>query len=384
MVERIGVVGVRAAVVAAAVLLGAETDAAAQGAGPIACGTFYTVVRGDTLHYIASRAYPTPDYLAIFRANSGFMRSPAEIEVGDQLLIPCLDGSGFQTREAALAALTPGAEAATSAPAAEGTVAPAPAGPAAGGALGGALARLFVLPDAAPFAGKRLPEGGMATELVSRAMLRAPTPVDYEVVFDEVADGDMSSALDALAEGRFDLAFPAARPDCENAAALSGVERRLCESFAFSAPVAEVETRFYVRAGDGLAAASDAASLSGQRLCRAAERFGGGLPHLPEAQLTRAPRTRDCLDQLAAGAVDVVAASGPGLDRVEGRLRLADAAVEASGLRRRQTIHVIAPRDAARGQVFLGALDNGLDAIRRSGEWSEVVGNHLAVEPGTI
>lgn len=360
------------------VVLATGRDASAQGRGAIACGTFYTVVRGDTLHAIASRVYPTPDYMAIYRANRSFMPSPAEIEIGDRLLIPCLDGSGFQAREDALAGLsgggTPGASSAVP-----------PSAPVTDGQGGGAMsldpiARIVVLSEAAPYAGKRLPEGGMVTEIISRAMLRAPRPVDYEVVFDDAAVDPVA----ALAAGEFDLGFPVARPDCARATDLSDIQRRLCDGFVFSDVVATVETRFYVAAGNALASATNDAALGGKRLCRAAGRFSGTGPEVSGSDVVRERRTRDCFVQLSAGNVDVVSASGSALDALESQLGSGAAAVEATGLRRSHTIHVVAPRENARGKAFLVTLNQGLAEIRRSGEWATVVGNHLALEANAI
>ncbi|MBK0399644.1 transporter substrate-binding domain-containing protein [Limibaculum sp. M0105] len=359
-------------------MLWSAGEAPAQGRGPIACGSFYTVVRGDTLHAIASRAYPRPDYMAIYRANRGFMPSPAEVEIGDQLLIPCLDGSGFQTRDEALAGLAPqGAANAAGETASTGQAQGAQTEPVAGQSP---TARIIVVSEAAPYAGKRLPEGGMVTELVTRAMLRAPSLVDYEVYFDETE----VDPVDALAAGTFDLGFPIARPDCGNAPALGARQRRLCEGFIFSEPFAEVETRFYVAAGDPLAASTDLSAVSGKRVCRATGRFPGDVPDVEGIEVLREAHTRDCFALLASGGTDLVSASGPGLDALMPHLGADGAAVEATGLRSRRTIHVIAPKDNPRGQTFLLTLNRGLEATRQSGEWSEVVGNHLALEANTI
>ena len=69
------------------------------------CGSLYRVAPGDTLREIALRAYGTGDYQAIFEANRDTMTSVSRIEVGDELLIPCLDGARPRVRATALWAL---------------------------------------------------------------------------------------------------------------------------------------------------------------------------------------------------------------------------------------------------------------------------------------
>ncbi len=78
--------------------------AAAPEAGPIACGVAYTIAQGDTLFLIAERAYGDGwQYRQVFKANADLLPDPESIEVGDQILLPCADGSGPATRREALA-----------------------------------------------------------------------------------------------------------------------------------------------------------------------------------------------------------------------------------------------------------------------------------------
>ena len=70
----------------------------------IACGTIYTVARGDTLIRIAERAFGNGLlYKQIFEANSDILPNSASVAIGNELLIPCLDGTGKVVREDALA-----------------------------------------------------------------------------------------------------------------------------------------------------------------------------------------------------------------------------------------------------------------------------------------
>ncbi|MGF1446289.1 MAG: hypothetical protein ACFBRM_08810 [Pikeienuella sp.] len=74
---------------------GAQTQPQTQS---ISCGGFYQVERGDTLREIAIAAYGEGNYEAIFDANTDILATPQLLLVGQQLFIPCLDGSGPRTR----------------------------------------------------------------------------------------------------------------------------------------------------------------------------------------------------------------------------------------------------------------------------------------------
>ncbi len=94
-----------------ALLLGtgaAFAPAAASAGTAITCGSLYTVSRGDTLFKIAERTYADGwQYKAVHAANRDFLPTAESIEIGDQILIPCLDGSGPASRNEALAAAAP-------------------------------------------------------------------------------------------------------------------------------------------------------------------------------------------------------------------------------------------------------------------------------------
>lgn len=100
---RIPVPNTIAAVVLAGIGLAAQPTAA-SGESPIPCGSIYTIERGDTLFKVAERAYADGFLFdRIYQANSEFLPKASSIEIGDQVLVPCLDGTGPQTRRDAIA-----------------------------------------------------------------------------------------------------------------------------------------------------------------------------------------------------------------------------------------------------------------------------------------
>jgi len=93
------------AITAALLAIGtAAVPVIAVAKAPIACGTTYTIERSDTLFRIAVRAYGDGWlYKRIFQANRDLLAEEASVEIGNELLIPCLDGAGNVERADALA-----------------------------------------------------------------------------------------------------------------------------------------------------------------------------------------------------------------------------------------------------------------------------------------
>ena len=358
----LAVLAVMAAVMATVV--GGAPAARAQ--EPIPCGTLYTVAPGDTLHSIAVRAYGDGNnYLSIFEANREILPSATQIEVGDELLIPCLDGSGPQTRSAVLPSGS-----ANAATAGTGGASPEPV-------AGEAEIDLLTGPGFAPFADPALPEGGMATELVRLALERAAPGRGYRIAVAE----DWGAHLDLLADGTFDLGFPWYRPDCDLADRLSDSMQRRCADFAFSEPLFEVAVAWYARAGDPLAEAAGPDDLVGGRICRPATYFTFDLTQAgltqPETTLVFPPNAEECFVLLEAGVVDAVTLARPVADSEITRLGLTGRVAAIEALASTQTLHVIAAEARPEAVAFLGLIDTGLAALKESGRWFEVVSRHL-------
>ena len=347
-----------------------SSDAAAQ--ARIACGSFYRIAPGDTLHAIATRAYGDGNYQPIIEANRDILPDISRIAVGDELLIPCRDGTGPKTRREALA-LGIGAGAGTG----TGGETPAPEASAtailpAGGGIG-----FLTGSDFAPFAHRALPEGGMITELIRLAIARAAPEREVNVTF----INDWSAHLGLLDQGAYDLGFPWYRPDCSKADRLSASMRQRCAGFEFSDPLFEVAIGYYVRAGDPLAEASSYDRLFGRRLCRPAGYFTFDLDQegLREPNATRIipPAAADCFTWLMRGEVDVVTLNKSLAMAEISKLGLDGRVAGIPALASSQTLHVVAPKGDAEGRAYLDLVNAGLADLKASGRWFEVVSRHL-------
>ncbi len=342
--------------------------------GPsLACGTIHTVERGDTLDGIAERAYGGKGHLSreIFKVNADFLRDARRLEIGDQLLVPCLDGSGPQSRAAALEA----AHATIVGDLIErpaGSVAPVqPAGYAESGS---GILRMATSLGLAPFADFDAEAGGMVTDLLRRAMATGDDRRLVSVAFLEDADA-LAQALSA--DAIYDVSFPWVRPDCTLPAAPDAASRQRCETMAFSRGLVEVDFGYYTSFGSPLLqAGSDA--LAGRRICLPAASMIGGLVSAaqPAAHWRYAATPADCFDLLRAGEADAAMMT---IEQAAGAISApgyGEAVTEIAALRETRTLHAAARKGDADGEAALARIDLGLERIMLSGSWFEVVAAH--------
>ncbi|MEM6973390.1 MAG: LysM peptidoglycan-binding domain-containing protein [Pseudomonadota bacterium] len=368
----------------------APTEAAAQS---ISCGGSYQVRAGDTLSEIAVRAYGAGRFGPIFEANRNRMSSPQRLEVGVTLFIPCLDGRGQPLPEgvrpesaltqAEAPSRTPDIEeapvetAALAAPTDTPTFRTAPNALSAaiiGQVPEGQTVRLLAVNPSAPFVGYDLPEGGMLTEVVQRALYRSPVLLDFDVTY---RGGE---TLTDVAGGGFDLGFPVRRPNCESPTLPADAEA-VCADYFFSSAIYTTGISMYVTTTGDFVDASQASDLQGARLCRPE---GMAINDLQASGLTsgyvslvRARDTVECFLLLTNGDVGVVSVSP---EEGEAAMELMDDTrriARIDNIGEGQAVHVAAPRSAPLAQAYIEIINEGLSEMRSSGEYDAVVQNHL-------
>ena len=403
---------------------------------PLACGSVYTITRGDTLFKVADRAYADGHlFKRIYLANRDYLPDEASVEIGDQLLVPCLDGTGPQTRRDALAegliaeprqpdvtgtgeanaadeetplepadlhdtagesvgeaavenaqrdrSLAASMEAASLAvlanlrPGAFGVAASLGQADEAVRTPGDARIRLLAGGDSAPYAGEALPDGGMITELLGRALRAAGAPLGFRVTF--VAN-DRAHVEDLLADGAFDVGFPWYEPDCARPDQLSPEALAACRNFEFSAPLVEAWFGYYARQDDPLARAEDFSSLHGKRLCLPQGQFVSDPQHEAlsglQIAIETAPTARDCFRRLADRAVDAVQMVKPDAWGTVRSMGLEDEIAEIAALHFKRTLHAAVARSNPRGQAQLALINRGLRQLMESGAWFKIVASH--------
>jgi polar amino acid transport system substrate-binding protein len=395
----------------------------------------YTVRQGDSLSEIAGRANVSGGYPAIYNANRSSIGNPNIIRVGQELRIPCADGSvaAGSTRSSGsssgdivintttevtiittstepdliityekpegrvVSAGQPATElktataepVATPAPAPVVAAAPAPAPapaptpvvtaqPATPPASAEPLQIKFVTGTFPPFSGEDLPQKGFFTELIDSALKASGTDIKYSVTFVE----DWNSHLDVLLPTMaFDATYPWALPDCSKVDNLDAANARRCTDFDASEAFISAPTGFYTLKGGPLENASNFAELQGKRICRPDGNFTFDLQAeelTPPNVILMQPQTpEECWDALMSGQVDIVTYS---VLAAEEEMMNANATsqVAKTPLETVQSTHVFISKNNPHSAEFIAALNKGLDVMRANGEWFGIVSRHLS------
>lgn len=342
----------------AALCAGVTTFSATQAQAQSLCSE-YTVVSGDTLSRIAANANLRGGFQFLFDANSNVLSSPNMVEVGQVLVIPCADGSLPSSQTAAPEATAPAESAVRSA----ATDRPA----------------TFVTASGyAPFTDEDLPEGGMITQMVKRSMELGNPGQKFRVVF----INDWGSHLtELLPSGAFDMAFPWFLPDCTKVDLLSEPNARRCTDFDASAPFYEAAVGYYTLTGSPYAGTTDYNQLYGATLCRPDGWFSFDLEaeglKAPNIDLVFGKSEEACWEMLQAGEVDVVTYDALPAEEDYTEMGIAGQIVDIPALASKVTLHVFVPKDNPNGKAYLEILDAGLEQLRLSGEWFEIVRSQI-------
>ena len=322
------------------------------GAALALCDVTYRVQPGDTLAAIADLHYGDGEkWTLIYYANLDVMApGTQDVAAGAQLYIPCPVG---EITPDATPLLQPDAE-----------------------------MTLLTGGNYAPFTDRNWPGNGLVTELVNAALEMTPDPVPYTITWE---DQWSQALLPLLDDKTHDMGFPWLRPDCEGTP-----EDALCATFHFSEPLMDLPIMLFVRAEGGMVYTSDA-DILGKTLCRPEGFFTHDLDRadrrwLSEGLITlRQPASPEaCLEMLMSGEVDAATFN----------VFLGASKIVAMGLRgqvvplemplSREALHVVISKRHWRGTTHLYRVNAGLEALRASGRYGEIVSRHLEVFWGQL
>lgn len=343
-----------------AVFLGLGLVGALAGAANAAeqCGT-YTIAKGDTLRLVAERYYGDRALSPIiYEANLSVVgENPNIIEIGMELAIPCREN--MQTPAAAETAF------------------------------------LAVVPPATPKADVEAPETRPAALFLAKAgqtpfikrdgtglipnilnaALRAGGYGDAPALTrpDSIPDIlRISATPDAL------LSFPWILPNCGDAESLSSQSAYLCENYTFSAPLYEITLGLFTRADGPLAGAQSIGQFAGTTLCVPQFHTTDMLVQNgildTSAIIVVAPDIASCIDGLIAGDFTAFVADYQSYKTFapqDGSM------VDLPDFTKMSTLHAIAYAENDAAQAVLAQVNAGLSEILRSGEWFEIINQHL-------
>ncbi|WP_106744089.1 LysM peptidoglycan-binding domain-containing protein [Yoonia maritima] len=315
--------------------------------------TSYTIVRGDTLSQVAKRAEVPGGYQVLFNANTDVLDSPNLLEVGQVLKIPCADGA------------LPVTEATASVPDATPTLQPE--------SLDRPL-RFVTSSGYAPFTEESLPGGGLFTQMVRRSMELGNEDQEFNIMF----VNDWNSHLqDLLPSGAIDMAFPWFKPDCTKVDNLSAPNAYRCTDFNHSEPFYDALVGYYTLADSAYATADSYSDLFGARLCRPDAWFTFDLEGealvSPNIELTQPPTQAACWDLLRDGEVDVVTYDALPAEEDATNAGMKEVVVDLPALTSKQTLHVFVSKSNPNGEAYMEIINAGLEELRLSGEWFEIV-----------
>lgn len=330
------------------------------------CGGTYTVQRGDSLSLIADAQYKNVSkWTEIHRNNLSVIgENPNALRVGMRLNLGCIGGlptgleGGTPIAAAATPVITP--------------VAPTSSGRALENTI-----NLVTAGDYAPFTDKSLEQGGLMTELVDTAMRSSGAPNGYRVHW----VNDWSSHLDPLmTSAMMDMAFPWVQPDC-----VSSPDEFRCQNFHFSDPMFEMLILLFVDKNRPVPFATDA-DIHGRTLCRPAGYFIHDLDRFDRRwvsdgliELKQPTTVAECFEMLLDGTVDAVA-----MNEFTGRatLKSMDIKDRVDVVQGRpvsiEGLHVLVHKEHPQATTLVATINEGLDAIKASGAYQQVIDRHMS------
>lgn len=309
------------------------------------CDRVHTVATDDTVFTIAEQYYGDHTrWSVIYDGNQSQLGGQLfQLAPGTQLTIPCANGVGV-TQVAPLRQ--------------------------------NSRADMILQPGSnfAPYAAVDWIALPMVAEIAEAALALMPAPVTYEVRFGDGA-GPVATHEGPVA----DMTFPWLDPACATRPGAAA-----CAEVHLSDPLVETLVMVFADA-EAIFPFDGDADLEGLRLCRPVghptqdlERPGRGWLSDGPVEIVRADSTGSCFDLLLDGAVDAVTVEQwIGLKTIADR-DLRDRVVPLSRPLSVEGLHIAIPRSHWRGTAFLYRVNAGLEALKATGGYDEIVSRHVA------
>jgi polar amino acid transport system substrate-binding protein len=173
------------------------------------------------------------------------------------------------------------------------------------------------------------------------------------------------------------MTFPWFRPDCSRVENLSEASAFRCTGFNHSEPLYDALVGYYTIKGGEYADATTPADVMGARFCRPEAWFTFDLEAAqlmpPNVEMTRPVEQNGCWQLLMDGEVDIITLDALPAEEDYRTLGLADQVVHLDGLATKETLHVFVSKDNEIANAALPIINAGLEELRLSGEWFELV-----------
>jgi phage tail protein X len=329
-----------------------------------ACTT-YTVQDGDTLGEIAFTAYGSYNYQMIFNANrDAIANNTNNLPVGLQLILPCEDGRLTPDTELS-AIIEQETERQESAPRADQPYRPP--------------MKLVTANDWKPFADETLMGGGIYVRMATTALNRAGNDIEHKISFVD----DWGSHIDILLPtNAFDISIAWSKPDCTQIDKLGEFAVKMCTEFEFSVPIYEVAYSYHTLIDSPFAGARAFSDYVGARICRpegwpTSDLEVEGLAE-PVVTFVRPKSPKECAEMLLAGEVDLYSIEVETSTANFEELDATDRVELNPALATFNTHHFVTSKSNPRGREYIAMMNRGIEEMRASGEWYDVVATGLA------
>jgi polar amino acid transport system substrate-binding protein len=329
-----------------------------------ACTT-YTVKEGDSLGSIAQAAYGSFNYQMIFNANrEAIANNPNNLPAGLQLILPCEDGR--LTPDTELSAVIE-AESERQ----EATRDPnQPYMP---------PLKFVTANDWKPFTDESLAGGGIYVRMAATAMRRGGNDRDFKIAY---VDDWGSHIATLLPSNAFDMSIAWSKPDCSRLDLLGEFAVTMCTEFEFSLPVYEVAYSYNTLIDSKFAGARAFSDYLGARICRpegwpTSDLEVEGLAE-PAVTFVRPKSPMECAEMLLAGTVDLYSLEVETTTANFEELGATDKVELNPALATFNTHHLVIAKSNPRAAEYLEIINRGLEEMRESGEWYDIVATGLA------
>jgi polar amino acid transport system substrate-binding protein len=316
----------------------------------IECDITYEVKSGDNLTSLARDAYGDRGrWDILYYSNRDVIGdNPSRINIGQPLWVPCLsESAGSEDRTRPSKAPT------------------------------GKQIELLTASGYPPFTDPKLPNRGMATEIVSRALEMS----DARYTIDWI--DDWSAHLSPLLEKhKYVMGFPWLKPDCDRKDELSPEMAMRCNFLWSKDPIFRILVVLFKRS-DNPENPSAPDQLHGKTLCRPAGYYTfdleqQGLIPGDSIALRQPDKVDDCFDLLMEGKVDFVTLNMFTGEEAIRRMELTDFVESMEDLATTQGLYVVSHQTHPEGVIFMNRFNKGLSDLEKSGELSKIQSKHLA------
>ena len=215
--------------------------------------------------------------------------------------------------------------------------------------------------------------------MATTAMQRGGNDQQYKLSFVD----DWGSHIDSLLPSHaFDISIAWSKPDCTKMDLLGEFAVKMCNDFEFSLPIYEVAYSYHTLVDSPFAGARAFSDYAGARICRPegwpiSDLEVEGLAE-PVVTFVHPKAPMDCAKMLLDGEVDLYSIEIETSTANFEELGATDAVELNPALATFNTHHFVTAKSNPRGRDYIAALNRGIEEMRESGEWYDIVATGLA------